>query len=128
MPSSRSWSWSVSAVDSLTEGLRPGSYRTVGQTLELTIQVNAHAFLRSIRKAGRQLREFQAVMAPHWRAQHEVMVSGLEARYYTRGAFTEDAVEVCRDIRLNAWAMDLTRAETIRLQVAAIAGAARAWT
>lgn len=55
------------------------------------------------------------------------MFAGLEARYYAEGAFTTDAVEVCRSIRRARYLMDLTVQECIQLQVAAMAGAAGAW-
>lgn len=59
--------------------------------------------------------------------RREVMLSGLEARYYVQGSFTPDAVDVCRSIRRAQFQMDLTDGEVIRLQVAAMAGAAGAW-
>jgi len=56
----------------------------------------------------------------------EVLVSGLEARYYVRAGILGDSLGVCRDIRQAQTQMALTGPEVIRLQVAAMAGEAGA--
>lgn len=92
---------------------------------------------RSVNLMTRRYQETQRRLAPAWRSlarladewtkRHEVMVSGLEARYYAQGSLL-GPLEVCRAIRRSQWQMDLTDAEVIRLQVAACSGAARAWS
>lgn len=125
---------------------------TSANTITITLTLDLEPFQRAMREASRAMAKLaktfqvrQAELAPallrlqqialeyqrdqeRQRAQRrEVMVSGLEARYYVRAGLLGNALEVCRDIRRDQPRLGLTDQEAIRLQVAACSGEAGAW-